>query len=109
MIPLATTTVTVASQTEAEPGSGVTTATRASGVRAVISEPRGRERNAPGGGAEAIDAVLYCDSGSGIAHTDLVTDADGVAYEVAWVTDRDAFGLDHTKAGLVKVTGRVAA
>lgn len=109
MIPLATTTVTVTSQTEAEPGEGITTATRVSGVRATIAAPSGNEIAAPGGGSETIDAVLLCDPGTGIAHTDRVTDAEGNAYEVAWVDTRVGLGLNHTKAGLVRRSGLVAA
>lgn len=109
MIPLATTTVTVTACAELEPGAGITTSTRASGVAAVISEPSGRERNAPGGGGEAVDAVLLCSTVSGLSHRDRVTDADGNVYEVAWVAQRVGLGLGHSKAGLVKVDGRVAA
>lgn len=108
MIPLADTTVTVTSQTEAEPGEGITTATRARGVRAVIAGPSGNEAAAPGGGSETIDAVLICDPVAGLAHTDRVTDAAGNTYEVAWVAQRSTL-LAHTKAGLIKVSGRVAA
>lgn len=109
-IPLATTTVTVTSQAELEPGGGITTSTRATSVAAVISEPSGRERNAPGGGAEAVDAVLLCDTVTGLRHSDRVTDDDtGLVYEVVWVADRRGLGLSHSKAGLVKVDGRVAA
>lgn len=108
MIPLADTTVTVTSQTEAEPGEGITTATRASGVRAVIAAPSGNEIDVPGGGSETIDAVLLCDPVSGLSHTDRVTDAAGNVYQVAWVAQRTNL-LAHTKAGLVKVAGRAAA
>jgi hypothetical protein len=104
MIPISTTTVTVESQTEAEPGEGITTAPRVSGVRAVISTPSGSELPAPGGGAERIDALLLSDPIVGMAHTDKVT-ADGVVYEVAWVAQRDGFGLAHTTAGLVVKAG----
>lgn len=109
-VPIATTTVTVTSQAEPEPGEGITTAVRASAVRAVIAAPNGTEQAAPGGGAERIDAILDCDPIVGLAHTDVVTDDDtGLTYEVAWVADRRGLGLDHVRAGLVKVKGRVAA
>ena len=109
MIPLATTTISITSQTEAEPGEGITTATRASSIRATIAAPTGAEQAAPGGGSETIDAVLLCDPGTGIAHTDRVTDAEGNAYEVVWVDTRVGLGLGHTKAGLVRRAGLVAA
>ena len=105
MIPLATTTVTVASQSEPEPGEGITTAVRASGVRAVISTPNGSELPAPGGGAERVDAILLADSIVGMAHTDKVTDDDGTVYEVVWVAQREGFGLEHTTAGLAVKAG----
>lgn len=106
MIPLATTTVTVTAQAESEPGAGITTSTRASGVRAVIAAPSGSEVAGPGGGSEKVDAVLVADTVSGITHRDRVTTAEGDAYEVVWVRDRIGLGLDHTRAGLVAVTGR---
>lgn len=108
-LPLATTTVTVTAQAEAEPGDGLTASTRASGVRAAVVSPSGRDVPGPGGGAEVIDAVLLCDPVDGLAHSDLVTTAEGEAFEVRWVTQRIGFGLGHTKAGLVRLTGRAAA
>lgn len=109
MIPLSTTTVTVTSVTEAEPGEGETTATRASDVRAVIGSPSGLEQAAPGGGSERVDAVLNADPISGLAHTDRVVDAQTEdTYEVRWVQQRPG-PLAHTRAGLVRVKGRVAA
>lgn len=109
MIPLATTTVTVTAQAEPEPGAGITTSTRASGVRAVIASPSGSEVAGPGGGSENVDAVLVADPVAGIAHTDRVTTAEGDAYEVVWVRQRLGLGLDHVRAGLVAITGRAAA
>jgi hypothetical protein len=96
----------VSSQTEAEPGEGITLAAKASGVRAVISTPTGGEVPGPGGGAERIDAQLVADVIATLDHTDLVTDADGNEYEVAWVAQREGFGLEHTTAGLVAKSGR---
>lgn len=110
MIPLATTTVTVTAHAEPEPGAGITTSTRASGVRAVIGSPSGTDVPGPGQGAERVDAVLNCDTVTGLAHTDRVTDdATGEVYEVRWVNRRRGLGLDHHRAGLVRVTGRAAA
>lgn len=108
-IPLATTTVTVAAQAEPEPGAGITVTPRASGVRAVVAAPSGTEIAAPGGGGERIDAVLVCDTVTGLAHTDRVTDdGTGAVYEVAWVAERQGLGLGHHRAGLVKLAGRAA-
>lgn len=109
MIPLSTTTVTVTSHTETEPGEGQTAATRASGIRAVIGSPSGTEIAAPGGGTERVDAVLNCDPIAGLAHTDtIVDDQTGLTYEARWVQQRPGM-LAHTRAGLVRVKGRVAA
>jgi hypothetical protein len=105
MIPHATTTVTVEALAELEPGAGQSATTRASSVRAVIAAPSGREIAGPGGGVEAIDAVLVADPITGLRHRDRVTDDDtGLVYEVVWVADRRGLGLNHHKAGLVKVT-----
>jgi hypothetical protein len=109
MIPVSTTTVTARRVSEPEPGEGQSVALLARGVRAVISTPTGTEQAAPGGGSEQIDAVLIADPIAGLAHTDrVVDDADGSSYEVAWVTSRRGLGVDHTRAGLVRVTGRTA-
>lgn len=108
-IPLATTSVTVTAESEPEPGDGVVTSTRARRVRAVVGAPVGNEVAAPGGGAERVDAVLNADPIRGLAHTDRVTDHQtGDVYEVRWVTQRHGLGLDHTRAGLVRVSGRTA-
>jgi hypothetical protein len=106
MIPLATTTIAVFTQTEAEPGEGITFGTRAQGIRAVISTPTGSEIPGPGGGAERIDAVLICDTVEDMVHTDYIGDAEGNEYQVAWVTQRVGFGFEHTAAGLVAKTSR---
>lgn len=106
MIPLADTTVTVTRQTEAEPGEGITSTVRARHLRAVIASPTGSAKDAPGGGTEVIDAVLVCDPLSTLDRTDRVTDGTTV-YQVAWVTQRPGL-LAHTRAGLIKVSGRAA-
>lgn len=110
MIPAATTTVTVVREYEAEPGDGATEVAVATSVPAVVSAPTGGERPGPGGGQEQIDAVLLTDPIAGLDHTCVVTDnTTGAVYRATWVEQRVAFGLDHTKAGLVRVTSRVAA
>lgn len=109
MIPVATTTVTVEAMAEAEPGEGRTASTRATGVRAVIGSPSGRDIMAAGGGREAIDAVLDADPIDGMAHTDRVTDdTTGAVWEAVWVEQRQGLGLDHTRAGLRRTTGVAA-
>ena len=104
---LTTTTVTVENGSTPEPHEGTTYTTRAAGVPAHVSSPSGRER-AGVDGVERIDAVLLCDTT--VERGDRVTDAGtGDVYRVAWVQARTGLGLDHTKAGLVRATGAVAA
>ncbi|MBP7631963.1 MAG: hypothetical protein KA758_16030 [Acidimicrobiales bacterium] len=104
---LTTTTVTVEAANTPEPHEGTTYTPRATGVAAHVSSPSGRERAGSDGG-ERIDAVLLC--GTTVARNDRVTDAGtGDVYRVAWVQERTGLGLDHTKAGLVRATGAVAA
>lgn len=107
-IPTATTTITVEAMTETEPGEGRTAATVASGIRAVIGSPSGREQPAPGGGTSRVTDVLNCDPCPELAdNTCRVTDdTTGTVYEVEWVRQRGGFGLEHTKAGLVQIVGR---
>jgi hypothetical protein len=109
MIPVATTTIRVLrSATDAttdpyDPPAAPAAAV-ASGVRAVISAPTGRERNI-GGTEQAVEFSLNCDPVD-LAHTDTVEDeATGIAYQVVWVTQRSGFGLDHTRAGLREIVG----
>ncbi len=107
MIPLTTTTVTIDAASTPEPHEGTTYTTRTTGAPAHISSPSGRERAGVDGG-ERIDALLLCDAT--VERNDRVTDAGtGDVYRVAWVQARTGLGLDHTKAGLVRATGAVAA
>lgn len=102
-VPFSTTTVTVESVSEPEPGEGRTFSTVASKVRAHVSTPTGREALVPGGGRARTDAVLLCDPVT-LEHTDRVTDeTTGEAWEVAWVQARNGLGLDHMKAGINRV------
>jgi hypothetical protein len=105
-IPLATTTVTASTATETEPGEGRTVAVLASGVRAVIAAPSGAEVAGPGGGSERLDAVLVADPIEDLTHKDLIVDAEGNEFEVRWVAQRVGFGINHTRAGLTRLTGR---
>lgn len=76
----------------------------ASGVRAVISSPSGRERNI-GGTAQAVEFAMSCDPVD-LQHTDTIVDErTGGRYQVVWVTQRVGFGMDHTRAGLKQVEG----
>lgn len=79
----------------------------ASGVRAHVSTPRGREQTA-GGSQEVVEFRLTCDPVD-LRHTDQVQDEQTDAlYEVTWARTREGFGLDQTQAGLKQVTGVVA-
>lgn len=108
MIPLATTTIAVEVTAEAEPGEGRTTATAATGVRAVIGSPSGVEAYAPGGGTSTISHGLRADPVPELVdHTCIVVDeATGDRFETRWVVHRRGLGLDHTVAGLVHKVGR---
>jgi len=73
-------------------------------IRAVISSPTGRERNA-GGVQEIVEFSLSCDPIE-LSHLDRVEDqTTGELYEVMWARRRNGFGLDHTRAGLKQVSG----
>lgn len=106
-LPLTTTTVAIADGDTPEPYEGTTWTTRHASAAAHISSPSGRERAGQDGG-ERIDAVLLTEVE--VWRGDRVTDsATGDVYRVAWVVERTGLGLDHTKAGLVRATGEVAA
>lgn len=109
MIPYSTTTVTVQAVTEPEPGEGRTATVRAAAVRAVVSDPSGRDIPAPGGGREVVHKVLNSDPVSGMDRTDrVVDDTTGDTYEVVWVDQRYEAGMAHTRAGLRRTTGVAA-
>lgn len=110
MIPLATTTITVLRQSEPdqyeEPYGGTSgpagRSAVATGVRAVIDRPTGREQVA-GGEQNRVDLSLVCDP-CDIDHLDLVRDdRTGHAYRVVWTLD---YG-EHIEGGLQIVTGEV--
>lgn len=108
MIPLATTTITVLRQAEAdqyeEPYSGQPAAGRtehATGVRAVIDRPTGREQVA-GGEQSIVDLELVCDP-CGLDYRDLIRDdTTGRVYRVVFAL---YFPGDHDEAGLRIVEG----
>ncbi|MET1006569.1 MAG: hypothetical protein ABWX96_13545 [Propionibacteriaceae bacterium] len=110
MIPLATHTISVlspsAADLDAEPYSGEDDRVEvvASGIRAVIDAPSGREQIA--GGEQAIwDFELVCDPQDSIARWDQIKDeATGVIYRVVWVWLAPE---DHIEAGLRLVQGEV--
>lgn len=107
MIPLSTTTVRIdrvpLSPTRDSYDVPPAAATVATGVRAHLSAPSGREVLA-GGSKEVIDRHLDCDVVD-VLHGDTVTDlTTGTVYTVVWVHKRLGLGLDRCEAGL-----RVAA
>jgi hypothetical protein len=107
VIPLATTTITVlrspADQAYEEPYGGDVPAdwdTVATGVRAVIDRPTGREQVA-GGEQNRVDLSLVCDR-CDLDHLDAVRDdKSGRVYRVVWVLD---YG-PHLEGGLQIVSG----
>ncbi|MBM4414904.1 MAG: hypothetical protein FJ035_01235 [Chloroflexi bacterium] len=107
-VPLATTTIAVLrvpvdatrDPYDAQPAAD----TVASGVRAHISSPSGREHVA-GGSQEVVEFRLACDPVD-LRHTDRVQDEQtGSTYEVVWARPRQGLGLDHIEAGLKQVSG----
>lgn len=100
-IPLSTTTISVLRPPENEDPFDTTgdSSVIVSGIRAVVSAPRGRDEINPGD-KEVIDMVLYCDL-CDLQSTDVVTDsATSIVYSVVWVAERFGLGLDHLAAGL---------
>lgn len=102
-IPVATTTITVkhpaGTAFERQPA---TVGDRA--VRAHIGQPSGSEQR-QGGSRGQVDKVLVADPCT-ISNLDLVVDdADGTTWQVVWVNRARGLGLDHVKAGLVRVVG----
>ncbi|MFA7297319.1 MAG: hypothetical protein WC211_09090 [Dehalococcoidia bacterium] len=76
----------------------------ASGIRAHISSPSGRER-VEGGSQEVVEFRLTCDPVD-LRHTDQVQDEQTSAlYEVTWARTREGLGLDQTQGGLRQVSG----
>lgn len=108
MIPLATTTISVRRLAadpsrdpyDPQPEPEVV----ASGIRAHIASPSGRERTA-GGSQEVVEFRLTCDP-TEFRHTDRVQDEQsGELYRVTWARQRHGFGLDQVQAGLRQVRG----
>lgn len=105
MITLATTTVTVQTGSEDEPGEGITWTTGARHVRAHFSTPSGSELARPGGGMTTITATALLDPCT-VSHTDrLVDDQTGEVWQVEWCRTRRGLGLDHVEAGVKRVEG----
>lgn len=109
MIPAATTTITVLrasvpDQYEEPYGGDQPTdrAVVATGVRAVIDRPTGREQVA-GGEQNRVDLALACDPVD-IEHRDLVRDdTSGHVYRVVWVLSYPS----HVEGGLQIISGEV--
>lgn len=108
MIPLATTTITVLRQSVPDqyddPYSGHSAADRtefATGVRAVIDRPAGREQVA-GGEQSIADLELVCDP-VGLDYRDLIRDdSSGRVYRLVWAL---SFPGEHEEAALRIVEG----
>lgn len=111
MIPLATTTIAVwriPADALRDPTDTPPDAVKiATGVRAQISAPYGRERNI-GGTQEVVEFSLSCDT-TDLTNLDRVEDeTTHELYEVTWARQRTGYGLDHTRAGLKQVKGATA-
>lgn len=110
MLPLATTTISVLRSDQdgtKDDLDGVTYATLASGIRAVIGEPSGTETNA-GGSSEDVLWRLDCEV-TDLRHGDRILDeTTGETFAVVWSRRRIGLGLNHTVAGLRTITDRVS-
>jgi hypothetical protein len=103
---LATTTITIETASEVEPGDGRTFSTLASSVPAQIGRPSGVEETVPGGGRQQLTADFSCDYVAGVDHLCRVTDeVSGEVWEVSWVKPRVGLGLDHWHGQLVRWQG----
>ncbi len=109
MIPHATTTtITVRTVTEPEPGDARTTTVTATGVRAVISAPSATAAVRPGGGQADHRYRLNCDPVTLTAFDQVVDDTTGTVYEVDWAEQRTGLGIAHTVANLSRLEGQAA-
>ena len=107
MIAVATTTVTVRTITEAEPGEGRTVASTARNVRAHFSAVSGGESTTPGGGSSTLSGTALLDPCT-VAHTDqLVDENTGEVWEVQTARLHRGVGLDHMRCAVKLVTGVV--
>lgn len=106
MLALATTTITIETASEDEPGDGRTWSVVDSDVAAQIGRPSGSEDVVPGGGRQTITADFSCTITDGLDHGCRVTDelTDEV-WEVSWVKVRAGLGLDHMHGQLVRFEG----
>lgn len=110
MIPLATTTISVKRVAADDDRDGYdplpSASTVATGVRAHLSSPSGREDRA-GGSRQTSTARLLCDP-TDLLHTDtVVDDSTSLEYAVVGVEQHVGLGLDHTAAALQLVSGAV--
>lgn len=106
MIPLATTTITIARPDPTADGYAATNTvmTLAAGVRAAITGPSGTTI-LTGGTRTEYTWVLNADP-CDIQVADTVTDdTTGTAYTVDWVAARTGLGLDHVNGRLRAVQG----
>ena len=110
MIPLATTTVTVRRVPADDTRDGYDPPPAAedvaTGVRAHLSSPSGREDRA-GGSRQTSAARLLCDPVD-LRHTDtVIDDTTGAEWAVTGVATHVGLGLDHVAADLQRVSGAV--
>lgn len=104
-LPFTTTTVTIESDASAAADGldAPSWVTKRADEPARVSGPSGASERI---GQERVDAVLFVNPGTDLALTDRVTDQlTGHIYRVLYVQEVVGFGLDHTKAGLRRITG----
>ena len=107
MIAVATTTVTVRTITEDEPGEGRTVTSTARHVRAHFSAVSGSESTSPGGGQSTLSGTALLDPCT-VAHTDqLVDENTGEVWEVQATRLNRGVGLDHVRCEVKRIEGVV--
>jgi hypothetical protein len=105
VIAVATTTVTVRTVTEAEPGEGRTVSATARNVRAHFSAVSGGESTRPGGGQSTLSGTALLDPCT-VAHTDqLVDENTGEVWEVLSARLHRGVGLDHVRCEVERIEG----
>jgi hypothetical protein len=110
-VPLANTTVTITRNVYAgtptpDPlDSTPTVQTVASGARATIAPPKSAKETLIRGDHVVYESELVCDP-TALQVADFVLDnSTGLTWSVLWVTQVTSLGMNHTQAGLRRLTG----
>lgn len=107
MLPISTTTIDVVRyQQSTDDNFGPSASSLVAGDQpAVFSAPKGAEVKV-GGDKEIIDEVLLTDADDLTFRDTVIDKATGDVYEVVWARYKKGLNLEHTQAGVRKVTGQ---